>query len=194
MSTPMNRRTDIPLSAVRSSSLMAITTEWLGRVAAVIAIVLFVFVAMAIGKGLAVQDSARQIVRNFHTTNGYFASRADFSAATKAKQELQQLRAVLSQLNVSTATDVTNLAATMPDVTRLLAAGKGDVNIAGQLLAIGNTLQGSAGSLHQIAGGAYTSVSTVNDLLGSAGDLVGQLNAQLAITEQKLAILPATGS
>jgi hypothetical protein len=194
MNMTMTRRTDVPASAVESSGLASIVTEWLGVLAAVIAIVLFVLVGMAIHKGLLVQGSARQIVANFRTTNGYFASRADFNAPTKAKQELQQLRGVLAQLNTATATDVTNLAATMPDVTRLLAAGKGDVSIAGQLLTIGNTLQGSAGSLQQIAVGAYTSVSSVDSLLTSAGSLVNELNAQLAITEQKLALLPATGS
>lgn len=189
----MHRRTDVPASAIQSSSLMSITTEWLGRIAALFAIALFILVLMTVNKGLLVQGSARQIVQNFHTTNNYFATRADFAAATKAKQELQRLQSVLTQLNGSAAVDVTNLAATEPDVSRLLAAGKGDVSIAGQLLAIGNTLQDSAGSLNQIAGGAYTSVSDVNNLLSSSIESVNQLNGQLAITERKLALLPATG-
>lgn len=189
----MKMRTDVPADAVRSSSVVAITTEWLGRLAAIIAIVLFVFVMMAIHKGKVVQTSAKEIVQDFHSANNYFASRADFDAATRAKEELQRLAGVLNQLNDATANDVTDLAATLPDVNRLLAAGKGDVNIAGQLQTVAKTLQGSAGSLHQIANGAEASVSSVNDLVASAIDLVNQLNAQLAITERKLAPLPATG-
>ncbi|MCQ4079107.1 hypothetical protein NGB36_00360 [Streptomyces sp. RB6PN25] len=172
---------------------MAITTEWMGKIAAIIAIALFFLVMTAIHKGLLVQSSARSIVQNFHTTNNFFATRADFNDPALAKQELQTLAGVLTQLNGTTVQDVNDLAATLPNVARLLDAGKGDVDIAKQMQGVAGTLQGSASSLHRIAGGAEGSVSTVNNSLAAAINLVGQLNAQLAITEQKLSVLPATG-
>ncbi|MEB3371355.1 hypothetical protein [Saccharopolyspora mangrovi] len=189
----MERRTDIPAEAVRSSSATAIITEWTGRVAAMISIVLFVLVMFTVQKGLAVQHSAQQVVHNFHTANDYFSSRADFAAAAQAKNHLQRLYGVLSRLNETTEKDVNALSATLPDVARLLEAGRGDVALAQDLRAVADMLQQSAGSLNSIARDAHMSVSQVNSDLSTAVDLVGKLNAQLATMEQKLALLPSTG-
>lgn len=189
----MRKRTDVPEEALRSSSGVAIATDWAGRLAAVVSIVLFVLVMMAVQKGLAVQQSARQVVQDFHTANDFFAERADFEAAAKAKEQLQRLSGVLGRLNGAAATDVDALAATLPDVADLVAAGRGDVAVAEQLRGVATTLQGSAGSLNQIATDARTSVSQVNSDVAKAIDLVSELNAQLAVTERKLSLLPSTG-
>ncbi|HSV64514.1 MAG TPA: hypothetical protein VLJ59_01230 [Mycobacteriales bacterium] len=183
----MNRRTG------SSSSGFAVATEWLGRIAALLSVVLFVLVVLTIGKGLTMQKSAKQIVQDFHTTNGYFASRADLTDVAKVKNQLQVLTGVLAELNRSANVDVTYLAATIPDVQRLLAAGRGDVNIAYQLRGVASTLQQSAASIHNVAANARGTVAAVDTELARAITLVGQLNAQLAITERKLALLPSIG-
>ncbi|MFC0450361.1 hypothetical protein [Rhodococcus jostii] len=185
------QRPDVPATAVAGSNGFTVATEWMGRLAAVLALVLFALVLMAIHKGQLVQDSARTIVDNFRTTNGYFADRADLTAPATARKQLDELAGVLADLNTATATDVDHLAALLPDARALLAAGQGDTAIAGQLEGVATTLQGSAASLHQISGDANTTVSAVDNELTTAIDLVNQLNRELTRTTNKLALIPA---
>ncbi|UZG60290.1 hypothetical protein [Rhodococcus opacus] len=188
------QRPDVPVTAAPGSTGFAIVTEWMGRLAAVVAVVLFAMVLMAIHKGKLVQDSARTVVDNFRLTNEYFAQRTDLTAPAKARQQLDELAVVLAQLNSATATDVDHLAALLPDARALLAAGQGDTAIAGQLETVANTMQDSATSLHRISADANTTVSDVNNELTTAIDLVNQLNAELTRTKNKLALVPEQGA
>lgn len=188
-----HRRTDVSPVFLAGSTGWAVATEWLGRLAGAVAVALFVMVLGTIHKGLLVQDSAEEIVGNFRTTNDFFADRADLTAPRKARQQLQELQVVLTSLNEATATDVRLLAATLPNVARLLAAGKGDVRIAHQLNSIAATLKGSAGELHNIAGEANTTVSSVDRLMAQVLRQVRLLNKELARTARKLTPIPATG-
>lgn len=185
------QRPDVPVTAAAESNGFTVATEWMGRLAAVLALVLFALVLMAIQKGQLVQDSARTIVDNFRITNDYFAQRADLTAPATARKQLDELAGVLADLNTATATDVDHLAALLPDARALLAAGQGDTAIAGQLEDVATTLQGSAASLHQISADANTTVSDVNNELTTAIDLVNQLNSELTRTTNKLALIPA---
>lgn len=187
------RRSDVPPDYLVGSTGCAVATEWLGRLAAAVAVALFVLVLGAINKGLLVQDSAKEIVRNFHVTNDFFATRADLTAPATARKQLQDLQALLTRLNDATATDVRLLAATLPDVARLLAAGEGDVRIAHQLDSIASVLKGAAGQLHGIAGEANATVSSVDELMAEAVVQVRLLNNELERTTRKLAPLPAAG-
>ncbi|MFE7420114.1 hypothetical protein [Rhodococcus sp. NPDC057529] len=184
------QRPDVPMT-VAADNGFTVATEWMGRLAAVLALILFALVLMAIHKGKLVQDSARTIVDNFRTTNEYFAQRADLTAPATARRQLDELAGVLADLNTATATDVDHLAALLPDARALLAAGQGDTAIAGQLEGVATTLQGSAASLHQISADANTTVSAVNNELATAIDLVNQLNGELTRTTNKLALIPA---
>ncbi|MEU2006777.1 hypothetical protein ACH47B_37135 [Rhodococcus sp. NPDC019627] len=187
----LRRRTDVPTSMISTSSGYAVATEWLGRVAAVLAIVLFAMVMMTIHKGLQVQDSARSTVDNFRITNEFFSQRTDMTAPATARAQLDELTGILTQLNTAAAADVDHLAALLPDAQALVAAGQGDTQIAQQLETVATTLQGSAASLHEISANANTTVSSVDGELSQAIDLVNQLNAELTRTNNKLALVPA---
>ncbi|MCZ4587568.1 hypothetical protein O4328_28435 [Rhodococcus opacus] len=187
----LRRRTDVPTSMISTSSGFAVATEWLGRVAAVLAVVLFAMVMMTIHKGLQVQDSARTTVDNFRITNEFFSQRTDMTAPATARAQLDELTGILTQLNSAAAADVDHLAALLPDAQALVAAGQGDTQIAQQLETVATTLQGSAASLHEISTSANTTVSSVDGELSQAIDLVNQLNAELTRTNNKLALVPA---
>ena len=180
-----------PIGEMHDSTGFSVTTEWFGRLAAVMAAALFVLVMLAIHKGLLVQHSSRTIVDNFRNTNQMFTDRADLTAPATARKQLDELKGILTDLNVATAADVDHLGGLLPNAGALLAAGQGDTQIAGQLETVAYTLSGSAASLHQISAEANTTVSDVNDQLTQALDLVGQLNAELSRTTDKLAPLPA---
>ncbi|MBH5143451.1 MULTISPECIES: hypothetical protein [Rhodococcus] len=186
----LRRRTDVPATMIPGSSGFAVATEWLGRLAAVLAIVLFVMVMMTIHKGLQVQNSARATVDNFRTTNEFFADRTDLTAPATARKQLDELAGILAQLNTTAAADVDHLAALLPDAQALVAAGQGDTQIAQQLETVATTLQGSAASLHEISSTANTTVSAVDGELSQALELVNQLNAELTRTTNKLALVP----
>ncbi|ELB89143.1 transmembrane protein [Rhodococcus wratislaviensis IFP 2016] len=185
-------RPDVLVPAIPDATGFSVATEWLGRLAAVIAVVLFALVVASIHKGLQVQHSARTVVDNFRLTNDFFAQRADLTAPATARKQLDELTGVLTQLNIATATDVDHLDALLPNARTLLAAGQGDTQIAGQLEGVATTLQGAAASLHQISAGANMTVSGVDNELTQAIDLVNQLNGELTRTTNKLALVPAT--
>ena len=187
----LRRRTDVPASMISTSSGFAVATEWLGRGAAVLAVVLFAMVMMTIHKGLQVQDSARTTVDNFRITNEFFSQRTDMTAPATARAQLDELAGILAQLNTAAAADVDHLAALLPDAQALVAAGQGDTQIAQQLETVATTLQGSAASLHEISSNANTTVSSVDGELSQAIDLVNQLNTELTRTNNKLALVPA---
>ncbi len=184
------QRLDVPVTASPGSTGFTVVTEWMGRLAAALALVLFGLVLITIHKGQLVQDSARTIVDNFRLTNDYFAQRADMTAPATARRQLDELAVVLTKLNAATATDVEHLAALLPDAQALLAAGQGDTAIAGQLRTVVEALQGSAASLHQISADADATVSDVDNELTTAIDLVHQLNNELTRTTNKLALIP----
>jgi methyl-accepting chemotaxis protein len=185
-----NRRNDIPANTIPGSSRAAITVEWVGRLAAVAAIILFTLVMVTIHRGKVVQHSAKAVVHDFHVANDFFSHRANFQAPAVAKQELQQLATVLTQLNGTTAADVHELAGTLPDVRRLAAAGSGDVAIAKRMRSMGHDLQGGADDLRTVAVNANSVVGMIDDNMDQAVDAVGQLNDQLARTERKIAVVP----
>lgn len=185
------QRLDVPMTAAPGSTGFAQVTEWMGRLAAALALVLFGLVLITIHKGHLVQDSARTIVDNFRLTNDYFAQRADMTAPATARRQLDELAEVLAKLNTATATDVEHLAALLPNARTLLAAGQGDTAIAGQLRTVAHALQGSAASLHQISAAADSTVSDVDHELTTAIELVHQLNSELTRTTNKLALIPA---
>lgn len=186
-------RHDVPHRYVAGATGWSVATEWLGRAAAVIAVVLMVMVLQTISKGLVVQDSADRIVTDFRTANGFFDTRADLSAPKEVRQQLQVLRGVLVKLDDAAAVSVAELGAVLPIVDRLLAAGDGDVRIARELRAIAEVLAGSAGRLRGIASAADGTVSAVDARLAAALRQVELLNAQLERTTRKLAVLPAAG-
>ncbi|QXC46337.1 hypothetical protein [Rhodococcus qingshengii] len=187
----LRRRTDVPTSVITTSSGFAVATEWLGRAAAALAVVLFALVMMTIHKGLQVQESARATVDNFRITNEFFTQRADLTAPATARRQLDELAGILGQLNIAAASDVDHLAALLPDAQALVAAGQGDARIAQQLETVATTLQSSAASLHEISSSANTTVSSVDGELSQAIDLVNQLNAELTRTTNKLSFVPA---
>ena len=184
-------RTDLPDDEFPTSTRFAIATEWAGKVAAVLAIVLFVLVLMAIYKGLLVQHTAKTVVTDFRTTNQYFDERADFTAPATARKQLEDLRAVLNDLNAAGARDVQQLNDLLPDARALLVAGQTDSQIAEQLNTVTGSLRTAAGSIHQIAATADTTVGQVATKLDEALRLVRQLNAELTRTTVKLAPIPA---
>lgn len=184
-------RTDIPAAEFPAATKYAIITEWLGRVAVVAAVILFALVMTAIHKGLQVQHTADSVVDNFITTNRYFDERADLTAPATAREQLQQLQTILTDLNTVAATDVEHLGLLLPDATALVAAGQGDNQIAQQLQTVAVTLQGAAASIHQVAATADTTVGQVSTQLNTALELVRKLNAELTRTTDKLAPIPA---
>ncbi|MFI5782877.1 hypothetical protein [Nocardia sp. NPDC051570] len=171
--------------------LCTFVTKWMGWLAAVLAAVLLALVLVAIQKGLRVQHSAHTVVSDLRTTNQFFSQRADFSAPAAAQRQVEQLEVLLTQLNTTGAADTDQLAGLLPDMRSLLAAGQGDVTIAGRLRTVATTLQGGAASLHRIAADANTTVTGVDDQLAVAIDLVGRLNTELRRTTTKLAPIPA---
>jgi methyl-accepting chemotaxis protein len=190
----LRRRVDVPAAMVPGSSGFAVATEWLGRLAAVLAVALFAMVMATIHKGLQVQDSARTTVDNFRLTNDFFAHRTDLTAPATARTQLDELAGILAQLNLTAAADVDHLAALLPDAQALVAAGQGDTQIAQQLQTVATSLQGSAASLHEVSSNADTTVTTVDSELTHAIELVNQLNDELTRTTNKLALVPETGA
>lgn len=186
-----SERTDIPRSEFPTSTRCALVTEWVGKLGAVAAIVLFVLVMMAIHKGLLVQHSAKTVVTNFRTTNQYFDTRADLTAPATARKQLEHLRVILADLNAAGARDVEQLSALLPDASALLAAGRGDSDIARKLQAVAASLQTAAKSINQIAESSDTTVQQVGIKLAQALALTRQLNAELYRTTVKLAPIPA---
>ncbi|WP_413768893.1 hypothetical protein [Rhodococcus pyridinivorans] len=188
------RRHDLPASVIPGPSGYAVATEWIGRLAAVLAIVLLAMVLATIHKGLQVQNSARTTVANFRTTNDFFAQRADLTAPATARQQLEELSGVLTQLNTAAAADVNHLAALLPDAQALVAAGRSDADIAAQLESVATTLQDSAASLHAISTEANTTVAAVDQELTTALTLVEELNSGLTRTYNKLTLVPEMGA
>lgn len=181
----------LPRTAVLTASgRYAVATEWMGRLAAAMAAVLLVLVLISIQKGLDVQHSSRAIVRNFQDTNRYFAERTDLTAPATARQQIEQLKTVLTELNTAAGADADQLAGVLPDMRSLLTAGQDDASIASQLRTIAQTLQGAATSIHRIAADANSTVTAVNNQLTAAIGLVDQLNAELGRTAGKLAPIP----
>ncbi|MFI6996542.1 hypothetical protein [Nocardia sp. NPDC050175] len=181
----------LPTTALPTSGGYAVATEWVGRLAAVMAAVLLALVLVSIQKGLDVQHSSRTIVRNFRDTNQYFTERADLTAPATARRQIEQLKTVLTELNTAAAADANQLAAVLPDMRSLLTAGQDDASIANQLQTIAQTLQSAAASIHRIAADANSTVTAVNNQLTAAIGLVDQLNAELGRTARKLAPIPA---
>lgn len=188
------RRVDVPGAVSPSPSGFAIATEWLGRTAAVLAVVLFAMVIATIHKGKQVQDSARTTVDNFRTTNEFFSQRTDLTAPATARKQLDALADILAQLNTAAAADVDHLAKLLPDAQALVTAGQGDTQIATQLETVATSLQGSATSLHDVSSDADTTVTAVDNELTQAIELVTQLNDELTRTTNKLALVPETGA
>lgn len=187
----LRHRGDVPGTALPTTGPLATTTEWLGRLAAILAIALFILVLICIHKGKLVRDSAYTVVSNFTVTNAMFDERADLTAPATARRQLDELASILADLNTTTTADVDSLAGLLPNARTLLAAGQGDATIAAALEGVATTLQSSAASLARISTDADQTVTDVDSSLVTAIDLVNQLNAELTRTTNKLALIPA---
>lgn len=187
----MKRRTDIPAGDLPGSSWSAIALEYLARLCAVAAVVLMVLVVVAIDHGRDTKLAGQATTDAFRTLNGFFADRANFAAPARARQQLQTLNTVLTDLDTTSADDVNLLASTLPDVQRLLLAGRGDVTIAQQLVPVATRLREAGNDLHAIAENADSTASAANRQVVLAKQRLAELNNQLAQIQHKLALLPA---
>jgi len=129
-------------------SWSAVGLKWIARLTAIAAVVLFALVITAIHRGRLVQASAKDIVATLHTNNGYFDNRVDFTTLGRIHDQVGTLHTVLGDLDRSANEDVDLLDATIPDVARLLEAGRGDVRIAQRLTGVSATLRDAAKDLH----------------------------------------------
>jgi hypothetical protein len=187
----VRRRTDIPAGDLPGSSWSAIALEYLATLCAVAAVVLLALVVVAIHHGRETKLAGQGTTAAFRTLNGFFADRANFAAPARARQQLQTLNTVLTELDDTAAGDVDLLASTLPDVQRLLQAGRGDVTIAQQLVPVANRLREAGNDLHTIAEDADTTASAANRQVVLAKQRLDELNEQLAQIQRKLALLPA---
>lgn len=187
----MRRRTDIPAGALPGSSWSAIALEHLARLCAIAAVMLLALVVVAIHHGRQTKIAGEQTTAAFRTLNGYFADRANFAAPARARQQLQSLNTVLVDLDTVTAADVDLLVSTLPDVQRLLVAGKGDVWIARELVPVAQRLREAGGDLRAIAKDADHTAAAADRQVVLANQRLNELNDQLARLERKLALLPA---
>lgn len=183
-------RRDIDRNQVQGSSTNHLLIEWFSRVACFLAIVLLILTIITIRRGKVVQDSAVAIVDDFKIANEFFNKRADFGAPTKARELLQELAVVLAGLEAQATEDVGLLAAAVPDVQRLLEAGRGDVAVAEFTAEVATTLTGAARDLNRIASNADVVVGRVNRLLDQAVDGVKRLNVALADIQTQLTVVP----
>ncbi len=187
----MKRRTDIPPGGLPGSSWSAIALEYLARLCAVAAVVLLALVIVAIHHGRQTKLAGEATTAAFRTLNGLFDTRADFTAPARARQQLQTLNTVLTDLDTTAAADVDLLASTLPDVQRLILAGRGDVTIARELVPVAERLRKAGTDLHEISEDADNTASAANRQVVLANQRIDQLNAQLAQIQRKLALLPA---
>jgi methyl-accepting chemotaxis protein len=164
--------------------------KWVARCAAVAAVVLFALVIVAIHRGRVVQATAQELVATLHTNNGYFDNRVDFTMPGRIRDEVRALHTVLDQLDRSTNEDVGLLDATLPDVARLLEAGRGDVQIAQRLTGVAGTLRDAARDLRKITGDADGTVDSVDRRVATAVELVDRLDRELTDIDRKLGVLP----
>jgi len=187
----VKRRTDIPAGDLPGSSWSAIALEYLARLCAVAAVVLLALIVVAVHHGREAKLAGAATTAAFRTLNGFFADRANFAAPARARQQLQDLNVVLTDLNSTTAGNVDLLASTLPDVQRLILAGRGDVTIARQLVPVATRLRAAGNDLHKIADDADGTVSAAAGQVVLAKQRLDELNDQLAQIERKLALLPA---
>lgn len=186
----LHRRADIRKDAIAGSSIWAVTTEWLGRIAALMAIFVALQVLEAVNTGQQIQASAATIVDNMKTTNKFFDDRADFTAAARARKQLETLATVLAKLDRSASSSVDILASTLPAIRDVVASVDGNANIAGKLLALGEELRKAAASIRATAQGADSTVKTAGEELKKTIALLDDLNAELAQIERRLAPVP----
>lgn len=192
MSVKSNRRTDVYSGDVPGSGPSTLFIEWFGRVLAFVGIIMLLLAVITMHRGKVVQRSAKAIIADFQTANGFFATRANFNSPTMVKEQLQTLAQILTDLNKQTIIDVELLGRALPALTSLVNAGDRDVKIAEEVKGLGMMLQGVAIRLNSIAADANVTVSSVIALLTRTIDLVGQLNDQLTSIASKLSILPST--
>jgi hypothetical protein len=162
----VKRRTDIPAGELPGSSWSAIALEYLARLCAVAAVALLALVVVAIHHGRETKLAGQATTAAFRALNGYFDDRANFAAPARARQQLQTLNAILSDLDTTSAGDVDLLASTLPDVQRLKLAGQGDVAIAQQLVPVAKSLRDSLPHVVQTANSLVKACTT----LGTLGD------------------------
>jgi hypothetical protein len=187
----VKRRTDIPAGELPGSSWSAIALEYLARLCAVAAVVLLALVVVAIHHGRETKLAGQATTAAFRTLNGFFDDRVNFAAPARARQQLQTLNAVLTDLDNTSASDVDLLASTLPDVQRLKLAGQGDVAIAQQLGPVAKSLRDAGKDLHTISGNADSTASAANRQVVLANQRIVELNDQLAQIQHKLTLLPA---
>lgn len=186
----LHRRSDVSPEAIPGSSGWAIATEWLGRIAAVLAIFVVLQVLEAVETGQQIQTSATAIVDNMETTNEFFDDRADFTVPARARTQLEALATVLAKLDRSASASVDLLASTLPLIRKILNNVNGNAGIAGKLLALGKELRQAASSIRATAEAADATVKTAGAQLKKTIALLDDLNRELAQIERRLAPVP----
>ena len=190
MKLHLPRRPDAPAAEpTEGASWSEIGLRWTGRLCAATAAVLFAVVLVAIHRERLVHASTTALVATLRHNNGYFDNRVDFTQPDRIRDQVRSLEGVLGQIDLASGEDVTLLAATVPDVARLLEAGKTDLRFAHDLTGVAVTLRGSAQDLLRIAEHANQTVDSTDARVRTALTLVDQLNTQLADLEGKLAVL-----
>src|SRR5581483_7301726 len=165
--------------------------RWIARLSALTATVLFVLVLMAIHRERVIHQTANELVTTLRTDNGYFDERVDYASSGRILDHTQDLRQTLGQLDVAAGEDVHLLEMIVPEVTRLLGAGRTDLDIARALPGIADTLNIDARKTLRIAGHADGTVTSADARLAETVDLVRRLNRALGSIDAKLRIVPA---
>jgi hypothetical protein len=165
--------------------------RWIARLCAITATVLFALVLVAIHRERLIHQSANELVATLHIDNGYFDDRVDYASLGRIRDETQDLRQTLTQLDSAAAEDVRLLQLIVPEVTRLLEAGRTDLDIAHDLPGVADTLHTNAQHILRIAGHADGTVASADARLATTVDLVTRLNRALGNIDARLRIISA---
>jgi hypothetical protein len=165
--------------------------RWTARLSALTSAVLFVLVLTAIGQERMLHASTTTIVHTFRVNNGYFDERVDFTQTDRIREDTRELQRTLDEIATAATEDVHLLATIVPDADRLLAAGHTDLDIAGELPGIADTLRDTAADILRAAEHADATVTSADTRLAQVADLVERLNSRLAAVDRKLP-LPET--
>jgi methyl-accepting chemotaxis protein len=165
--------------------------RWTARLSALTSAVLFVLVLTAIGQERMLHASTTTIVHTFQVNNGYFDERVDFTQTDRIRDDTRELQRTLDEIATAATEDVQLLDTIVPDTDRLLAAGHTDLDIAGELPGIADTLRDTAADILRTAEHADATVTSADTRLAQVAELVERLNRRLAAIDRKL-VLPET--
>lgn len=185
MSLPRPHPSEFP-----GSSWGEIILEWLGRICAVAGVVVLGLTVVVIDNVTENRVIATDIVDDFIAANNFFDP-VDLTAATKAREQLEELADLLGQLRQQTGDGVKLLSDVVPDVDRLVTSAGTDLAVAKNLRRSASALADTAGSLKTVAETANDGAGKLDGLLGRSTSLVRDLNGVLAEMERKLDNVPA---